>query len=97
MGAQNVGRDLEIDGARLAEVAEGAADAFVELSDHLVCDAQRARLPRDRAQDVHMGDVLQRAKIGLGARRAAANHQHGHASQRSVGDAVVVLVTPDRP
>ena len=86
MSAQHVGRDLEVNRTRLAKIPERAGDALVELADHLVGDSKRARLPRHRPQDVDVGNVLQRAKIGLGARRAAADHQNRHPGERGVGD-----------
>ena len=86
VGAQDVGWDLEIDGAWLAHVAEGAADRLVELSDHLVGDAQSAGSARHRPQNVDVRDVLQRPHVDLRARRAAADQQHWRAGQRSVGD-----------
>ena len=86
MGAQDVGRDLEVDWTWFAKIAEGAGDALVELADHLVGDAKRARLPRHGPQDVDMGNVLQRPHIGLRARRAAADHQNRRPGERGVGD-----------
>ena len=85
MRAQHVGRNLEIDRAGLAGVAHGARHRLVELADHLVGDAQGARRPRHRPQDVDMRDVLQRPHIGLRPRRAAADQQHRRARQRGVG------------
>jgi hypothetical protein len=83
--AQHVGRNLDVDRPRLARVAHGARDGFVELTHHLRGDAGGARCPRHRPQDVDVGDVLQRAHIGLRARRAAADQQHRRAGERGIG------------
>ena len=63
--AQHVGRNLEIDRARLAHVARRARYALVEFANDLVGDTKRARLARHRAQDLDVRNVLQRAHVGL--------------------------------
>ncbi len=89
--AQHVGRNLDVDRPRLAHVAHGARDGLVEFAHHLLGDAGGARCPRHRPQDVDVGNVLQRAHIGLRSRRAAADQQHRCAGERGVrhgGDGV---------
>ena len=86
MRAQDVGRDLEVDGTWFAKIAKGAGNALVELADHLIGDAKRARLARHGPQDIDVGNVLQRAHIGLRARGAAADQQNRRPGERGVGD-----------
>ena len=83
--AQNVGRDLDIDRAGLAQIAHRPRHRLVELAHHLLGDAGGARRARHRPQNIDVRDVLQRTHIGLRARRATADQQHRRARERGIG------------
>ena len=86
LGAQHVGRDLDVDRPGLAEIAARARHRLVELAHDLLGDAQRPGRAGHRPQDVDVGDVLERTHVDLGARRAAADQQHRDARERGVRD-----------
>ena len=74
-------------GSRLAALAERARHGFVEFLQHQRRLAHRARVARDRAHEVGVDDVLQRAAVLLRPRRHAGEHQHRRARDVRVGDA----------
>ena len=84
--AQHVGRDLDEDRPRLAQVPGRPRHRLVQLAQHLVGHAQGARGAGHRAQDVDVRDVLERPHVDLRPRRAAADHQHRRPCQRRVRD-----------
>jgi len=84
--AEHVGRNLDVDGARLAEVAGRPRHRLVQLAQYLLRHARGSRQADHGTQDVDVRDVLERAHVDLRPRRAAADQQHRHAGYRGVGD-----------
>ncbi len=83
--AQHVGGNLDVHGARRIAIAASSREGLVEVPQHVVSDAQRARRAGDRTHDIRVGDSLQRAEIVLRARRAAADQHDRHAFELRVG------------
>ena len=82
--AQNVGRDFDVGRAGLAQVAHGAGDGFVHLTEGLFRHACGARAAGHRFQDVDVRNVLERPHVGLRTRGAAADEQDRDAGERGV-------------
>ena len=83
--AQHVGGNLDVDGPRRVAVARGGRIRLVEIAQHVVGEAQRARHARDRPHDVDVRDALQWTEIVLRDGRAAADQQHRDALELRVG------------
>jgi len=86
-GAQRVGRKVEVHRSRLAAVAACPRHCLVELLQHQGRIAHGPRIARQRAHQVGMDDVLQRAAVLLRLRRHTGQHQHRRPGDMRVGNA----------
>ena len=75
--AEHVRRDLDVDGAGFAEVAHRPRHRLVQFAHGLLRHAQRAGDAGHGAEDVGVGNVLQRPHVDLRAGRAAADDEDG--------------------
>jgi hypothetical protein len=84
--AQRIGRKVDERWSWLPAFAEGACDSLVKLLQHQRWLAHRARITRDRSDQLRVIHVLQAAAVFLRARIAARQHQDGCARDMCVGD-----------
>ena len=94
LGAQGVHGEVQVHRAGLAGMAQRARDGLVQLLQRQRRFAHGARIARERAHEVGVHHVLQRAAVFLRARRRARQHQHAGARDVALAMPVIALVTP---
>ena len=87
LGAQRIHREVEVHRTGLAAVAERPGHRLVQFLQHQLGLPHGAGVAGDRAHQIGMNHVLQRAAVLLGARRRARQHQHRRPRDIGVGDA----------
>ena len=84
---QRIGREIEIRWPGLVAVTQRTREGFVQLLQDERRFPDGAGVARDRANQIGVDDVLQRATVFLRARRQSRKHEHARARDVRICDA----------